>query len=82
MPPVDPSGPARASGARRGPARVSRVVEAQDVVQQTWLGLHMTDAEIESLPAWLTTVATRLCLHRLRSRTPVSVAGVEPGETA
>ena len=29
--------------------------------------------EIESLPAWLTTVTTRLCLDRLRSRTPVPV---------
>lgn len=51
--------------------------EAQDVVQQAWLRLHGTDAEIESLPAWLTTVTTRLCLDRLRSRTPVPVDGVE-----
>lgn len=35
-----------------------------------WLRLHRTDAQIDSLPAWLTTVATRLCLDRLRSRTP------------
>ena len=47
--------------------------EAQDVVQQAWLRLHGTDAEIVSLPAWLTTVTTRLCLDRLRSRTPVPV---------
>lgn len=52
-------------------------VEAQDVVQQAWLRLHGTDAEIESLPAWLTTVTTRLCLDRLRSRSPVPVEGVE-----
>lgn len=45
--------------------------EAEDVVQQAWLRLHATDAEIASLPAWLTTVTTRLCLDRLRSRTPV-----------
>ncbi len=51
--------------------------EAQDVVQQAWLRLHGTDAEIDSLPAWLTTVTTRLCLDRLRSRTPVPVADVE-----
>jgi RNA polymerase sigma-70 factor (ECF subfamily) len=55
--------------------------EAEDVVQQAWLRLHGTDAEIESLPAWLTTVTTRLCLDRLRSRTPVPVELIEPGET-
>ena len=54
--------------------------EAQDIVQQAWLRLHGTDAAIESLPAWLTTVTTRLCLDRLRSRTPVPVDDVEPGE--
>ncbi len=52
--------------------------EAQDVVQQAWLRLHATDAEIDSLPAWLTTVTTRLCLDRLRSRTPVPVDDLEP----
>jgi len=55
--------------------------EAQDVVQQAWLRLHGTEAEIESLPAWLTTVTTRLCLDRLRSRTPVPTVEVDPGET-
>jgi len=50
--------------------------EAQDVVQQAWLRLHGNDAEIENLPAWLTTVTTRLCLDRLRSRTPVPVEDV------
>lgn len=45
--------------------------EAEDVVQQAWLRLERTDAEIESLPAWLTTVTTRLCLDRLKARTPV-----------
>lgn len=54
--------------------------EGQDVVQQAWLRLHRTDADIEDLPAWLTTVTTRLCLDRLRSRTPVPVDGVDPGE--
>jgi RNA polymerase sigma-70 factor (ECF subfamily) len=57
--------------------------EAEDVVQQAWLRLHGTDAEVRSLPAWLTTVTTRLCLDRLRSRTPVPVDDfddVEPGE--
>lgn len=55
--------------------------EAQDVVQQAWLRLHATDAEIDSLPAWLTTVTTRLCLDRLRSRTPIPVDDLEPGDT-
>lgn len=56
--------------------------EAEDVVQQAWLRLHGTDAEIESLPAWLTTVTTRLCLDRLRMRTPVPVEEVEDGPDA
>jgi RNA polymerase sigma factor (sigma-70 family) len=56
-------------------------VEAQDVVQQAWLRLNGTDAEIANLPAWLTTVTTRLCLDRLRSRVPVPVEEVGPGET-
>jgi len=55
--------------------------EAEDVVQQAWMRLNLTDAEIESLPAWLTTVTTRLCLDRLRSRTPVPVDDVELEET-
>lgn len=55
--------------------------EAQDIVQQAWLRMHRTDAEIESLPAWLTTVTTRLCLDRLRSRDPVPVEEVEPAES-
>ena len=45
--------------------------EAEDIVQQAWLRLHGTDAEIDNLAGWLTTVTTRLCLDRLRMRTPV-----------
>jgi RNA polymerase sigma-70 factor (ECF subfamily) len=45
--------------------------EAEDVVQHSWLRLHGTDADVENLPGWLTTVVTRLCLDRLRARTPV-----------
>jgi RNA polymerase sigma factor (sigma-70 family) len=52
-------------------------VEAQDVVSQTWLRLHGSEAEIDNLPGWLTTVTTRLCLDRLRSRTPQPVADLE-----
>lgn len=56
--------------------------EAEDIVQQAWLRLHRTDADIETLPAWLTTVTTRLCLDRLRSRTPIPHDDLEVTETA
>lgn len=56
--------------------------EAEDIVQQAWLRLHGTDTSIESLPAWLTTVTTRLCLDRLKSRTPVPRSEIEPAESA
>lgn len=56
--------------------------EAEDIVQQAWLRLHATTTTIESLPAWLTTVTTRLCLDRLRSRTPVPHEEVEPVGTS
>lgn len=56
--------------------------EAEDIVQQAWLRLHGTETDIESLPAWLTTVTTRLCLDRLKSRTPVPHNEIEPTETA
>lgn len=56
--------------------------EAEDIVQQAWLRLHGTDTAIESLPAWLTTVTTRLCLDRLKSRTPVPRSEIEPAESA
>ncbi|QRP46604.1 sigma-70 family RNA polymerase sigma factor [Amycolatopsis sp. FDAARGOS 1241] len=43
--------------------------EADDAVQEAWLRLDRTDAaEIESLPAWLTTVVSRVCLNQLRTR--------------
>jgi RNA polymerase sigma factor (sigma-70 family) len=58
-------------------------VEAEDVVQEAWLRLNRTDADIEIVPAWLTTVVTRLCLDRLRAKTPeprgeIAVAGTAP----
>jgi len=56
--------------------------EAEDVVQRAWLRLHRTDAEIESLPAWLTTVTTRLCLDRLRARIPAPMAEIAVVESA
>lgn len=55
-------------------------VEAEDVVQQAWLRLHRTDAAIDNLPGWLTTVTTRLCLDRLRARTPTPVDDAERTE--
>lgn len=64
--------------------------EAEDLVQQTWLRLHRqlerSDGEaIDNLPGWLTTVTTRLCLDRLRSRAPApgadaDVAQLEPSD--
>lgn len=60
--------------------------EAEDVVQQAWLRLDRVSrddtTEIDHLPAWLTTVTTRLCLDRLRSRTPVPVEEVQLAGTA
>jgi RNA polymerase sigma-70 factor (ECF subfamily) len=50
--------------------------DADDVVQETWLRLSRTD-DIDDLPAWLTTVVTRLCLDELRKRRTRSVAEAE-----
>jgi RNA polymerase sigma factor (sigma-70 family) len=55
---------------------------AQDVVQQAWLRLHATDEPIGNLPGWLTTVTSRLCLDRLRARTPVPTESIEVEATA
>ena len=41
--------------------------DADDVLQEAWLRLSRT-ADIGDLPAWLTTVVTRLCLDQLRKR--------------
>ncbi len=43
--------------------------EAEDIVQEAWLRLNSTPADIRDVPAWLTTVTVRLCLDRLRQRT-------------
>lgn len=56
--------------------------EAEDVVQQAWIRLQSNDTQIDNLTAWLTTVTTRLCLDRLRARTPLPVDAVEPPGTA
>ena len=43
--------------------------DAGDVIQEAWLRLSRSDIdEIDSLPGWLTTVVTRLCLDHLRKR--------------
>jgi RNA polymerase sigma factor (sigma-70 family) len=45
------------------------VHEADDAVQEAWLRLSRSDvSEVENLPAWLTTVVSRICLDQLRSR--------------
>lgn len=45
------------------------VTDADDAVQEAWLRLSHSDrAEIENLPAWLTTVVARVSLNMLRSR--------------
>lgn len=43
------------------------VADAEDIVQDAWLRWHSATDEIEDLPAWLTTVVSRLGLDRLRS---------------
>ena len=45
-------------------------VEAEDIVQQAWLRWHGTTADIDNPPAWLTTTTVRLCLDRLKAKTP------------
>jgi RNA polymerase sigma factor (sigma-70 family) len=47
--------------------------EADDVLQEAWLRLSRTD-DVDNLPAWLTTVVTRLCLDHLRKRSTRSEA--------
>ncbi len=43
--------------------------EADDAVQECWLRLSRSDADIvENLRAWLTTIVARICLDMLRSR--------------
>lgn len=43
------------------------VAEAEDVVQETWMRWHAADCrQLQTPVAWLTTVATRLSIDRLR----------------
>jgi len=55
---------------------------AQDVVQQAWLRLDGNTEQIDNLAGWLTTVTSRLCLDRLRARTPVPTESIEVEATA
>lgn len=52
--------------------------EAKDVVQETflhaWLGLDTFDLQ-RSFPTWLYTIATRLCLNRLKRKRTIRPAG-------
>jgi RNA polymerase sigma-70 factor (ECF subfamily) len=44
------------------------IAEAEDVVQDVWLRWHAAPRKaIEDVEAWLVTVATRLCIDRLRA---------------
>lgn len=43
--------------------------DAEDVVQETWIRYDQADtSNVQNLPAWLTTVASRLCVDVLRRR--------------
>jgi RNA polymerase sigma factor (sigma-70 family) len=45
------------------------LAEADDAVQDTWLRASQAGAQdVENLDGWLTTIASRVCLNRLRSR--------------
>jgi RNA polymerase sigma factor (sigma-70 family) len=47
--------------------------DADDVLQEAWLR-YARAQQVDDLPAWLTTVVTRLCLDQLRKRGTRSVA--------
>jgi RNA polymerase sigma-70 factor (ECF subfamily) len=54
--------------------------DADDVLQEAWLRFFRTD-DIDNLPAWLTTVVTRLCLDHLRKhRTRSQAEATPPGD--
>lgn len=53
--------------------------EAEDVVQNAWIRLARNETPIDNLPGWLTTVTTRLCLDRLRTKLPVPEEDLDVG---
>jgi RNA polymerase sigma-70 factor (ECF subfamily) len=72
---VDDDGLAQQFEAQRGHLRavayrmLGSLSEADDAVQEAWLRLSRTDAAVQNLAGWLTTVVGRICLDMLRSRT-------------
>jgi RNA polymerase sigma factor (sigma-70 family) len=58
--------------------------DADDALQEAWLRFTRTE-DVDDLPAWLTTVVTRLCLDHLRKRNTRSeaeaAAQVDPAPT-
>ena len=52
------------------------LADADDVLQEAWLRFSRSEG-IDDLPAWLTTVVTRLCLDQLRKRCTRSVVEAE-----
>jgi len=58
---------------------VESTTEAEDAVQEAWLRLDRAGEDgIENLGGWLTTVVSRICLDKLRTR---STRGEEPFES-
>lgn len=54
--------------------------EADDAVQEAWLRLSRAGADsVDNLPAWLTTVVSRVCLDMLRARRARREEPIGPG---
>ncbi len=54
--------------------------EADDAVQEAWLRLSRTGGDsVDNLPAWLTTVVSRVCLDMLRARKARREEPIGPG---
>ncbi|MGI8668179.1 MAG: sigma-70 family RNA polymerase sigma factor [Jatrophihabitans sp.] len=55
--------------------------EADDAVQETWLRASRADSSsVDNLPAWLTTILSRICLDMLRSRTARREQPLDPAQ--
>jgi RNA polymerase sigma-70 factor, ECF subfamily len=55
--------------------------DAEDVVQETWIKYDRSDtSSVRNLPAWLTTVASRLCVDVLRRRQEIPQEAPEVSE--
>lgn len=54
--------------------------DAEDAVQDAWLRLSGNSAALDNVDGWLTTVVSRLCLDRLRSRKRRAEDALEPVE--